>query len=696
MTTFITPFTYIADPQKARPVSNGFVYIGRPNTDPTQTENQIQLSAVCDCDGTILTNVEQPVRTGVGGTPIVNGIPVQINIPAAEFSLVIRDRNNVQLYSSPSVTGFQNNNTFTYGTITDAIGSDNSNISNIELTDRPGSVYIRAESEQEFNNFPGREGVTKFQDRFGNRFILQFNPIVLESWFGPDNLNEAISFALAINASIVVANSGRLVMSADWNPQDEPIFARSTPNNSLLTFGRILDNTGGANRRYFWGANSFMANPSTAPLTGYSSVVQGWKVRGIDATSRQYGADGDAHSMEIISGQRSSKARCEYEENDTVLTVSEVTEFGSRFSIGDIVDGDNIPDGARITAVTKNGLTVTFFEIETVNVTSGGTGYVLGDRIRMTLGSANHIRNGFAEVIQITGNGVIERLLVTDGGDFMIRTTVMSFFGGSGTGLTGTVVMITAGFGNPNTITIDQAATGSNTVNAVRFRAEDNNNIGLLISGSGDGGTDGMGNGNGKAITIQSYGTAAYSIGLQFSGSAIRTDGAAISSANGRFNSFIRIFSTNRDNPPDYVMRLSNATFNQEVISGTGINSRHFFNTFSSTYTENIFRVNNVTAPNIMRVSNATSDYGVRFTSDNNFTFAAIFLDGQDIGTTTDRGMRIGTNQNSRIGFWGATAVQRPDAPEVASGGANIDSEARNAINSIRSSLISMGLLGTA
>lgn len=102
MATLVTPFTYFADPVKNRPVSNGFVYIGRPGTDPTDPDNQIPITMICPCDGSVENiPVEQPFRTGDGGVPVVNGKPAHIDITSEFFSIVLQDKNGTEVYRSP-------------------------------------------------------------------------------------------------------------------------------------------------------------------------------------------------------------------------------------------------------------------------------------------------------------------------------------------------------------------------------------------------------------------------------------------------------------------------------------------------------------------------------------------------------------------------------------------------------------------
>ena len=101
MTTFINPYTYISDPTRGRPVFNGRLFFGNPDTDPTQPENQVTVSLVNE-NGT-LTALMQPIATGPGGVALVNGSPAQLDITLTQYSLTIQNGLGVQVYYSPRV-----------------------------------------------------------------------------------------------------------------------------------------------------------------------------------------------------------------------------------------------------------------------------------------------------------------------------------------------------------------------------------------------------------------------------------------------------------------------------------------------------------------------------------------------------------------------------------------------------------------
>ncbi len=79
------------------------------------------------------------------------------------------------------------------------------------------------------------------------------------------------------------------------------------------------------------------------------------------------------------------------------------------------------------------------------------------------------------------------------------------------------------------------------------------------------------------------------------------------------------------------------------------------------------------------------------------YTFMKIsqFLDGRNIQFGLTTGTKFGTTTSQKIGFWNTTPVIQPTAVGAASGGANIDSEARTAINNLLIRLRNIGIIAT-
>lgn len=96
----LLPYRYYPDPTRGRPVYNGFIFVGRPDTDPEIVSNQIPVRAYQE-NGTSVA-ISQPVRTGGGGVPLVNGSPVQLQVEG-EYSIKVLDHLGAQVYYAPSL-----------------------------------------------------------------------------------------------------------------------------------------------------------------------------------------------------------------------------------------------------------------------------------------------------------------------------------------------------------------------------------------------------------------------------------------------------------------------------------------------------------------------------------------------------------------------------------------------------------------
>lgn len=101
MTTPVIMSTgYYPDPTIGKPVSEGYIYAGEPDTDPTVVGNQKTMK-VLEEDGS-LTTVAQPLRTSAGGVPVYNGSPVTIMV-AAPFSVTVLNKSLSQVYYVPTM-----------------------------------------------------------------------------------------------------------------------------------------------------------------------------------------------------------------------------------------------------------------------------------------------------------------------------------------------------------------------------------------------------------------------------------------------------------------------------------------------------------------------------------------------------------------------------------------------------------------
>lgn len=66
--------------------------------------------------------------------------------------------------------------------------------------------------------------------------------------------------------------------------------------------------------------------------------------------------------------------------------------------------------------------------------------------------------------------------------------------------------------------------------------------------------------------------------------------------------------------------------------------------------------------------------------------------DGVSIQAGRTLGLRICTETDQKLGFFGKTPISRPAATVLSGGGSTVDSQSRDAINSIISTLTSLGL----
>lgn len=326
----------------------------------------------------------------------------------------------------------------------------------------------------------------------------------------------------------VSIKSGKITLSDNWNPKLDKVPARSTPDTAFFSLGNHYQDYGAPSRYYQWGMVSYFTNTETAPITGISSVTQGYRTRGIDATTRQCGSTGDAHSIEIISGQYNAKGIVKFTKDQPFAQFIKPTWKGSRFCVGDTIELPGIlPEGTVVEhLVFEDGLLRSGKEVTSINIVDGGEGYQVGDSVFLQEGVLGV--SCIALVDEVSSSGSVRRLQVEDPGAFHQNDPIFEPVGGSGSGLIVTAKFGIIGKGHPTQIVLSKYPIESYEGEVEFIPSLDNNNIGLLITGSGNGGTDKKGNKNGKAITIQSYKDAAYSIGLQFTKSGIRSDGNGI------------------------------------------------------------------------------------------------------------------------------------------------------------------------
>lgn len=94
------PYNYYPDPTRGRPVFNGSIYVGQPDTDPQVATNRLSVTAVQE--NGISVPISQPIKTSAGGVPILNGSPVQLQV-SGEYSIKVLDSYGAQVYYAASL-----------------------------------------------------------------------------------------------------------------------------------------------------------------------------------------------------------------------------------------------------------------------------------------------------------------------------------------------------------------------------------------------------------------------------------------------------------------------------------------------------------------------------------------------------------------------------------------------------------------
>ncbi len=98
----LAPYSYYPDPTTGRPVFNGSIYVGSPDLDPQVPSNQLRVRAVQEDGSTV--PISQPIRTGAGGVPMLNGSPVQLVVDG-EYSIKVLNSFGAEVYYQPSQVG---------------------------------------------------------------------------------------------------------------------------------------------------------------------------------------------------------------------------------------------------------------------------------------------------------------------------------------------------------------------------------------------------------------------------------------------------------------------------------------------------------------------------------------------------------------------------------------------------------------
>lgn len=94
------PSQLFTRPEVFSAVSNGKIFIGQPDTDPTVVGNQIQV--YIEGESGDLTPVSQPLRTNTGGYPVYNGQIVKF-VTVQNYSMTVQSTIGVQLFYFPDL-----------------------------------------------------------------------------------------------------------------------------------------------------------------------------------------------------------------------------------------------------------------------------------------------------------------------------------------------------------------------------------------------------------------------------------------------------------------------------------------------------------------------------------------------------------------------------------------------------------------
>lgn len=96
---------------KGKPVWNGYIYVGLPDTDPEIPANQKPITFLQE-DGSQIPG-SQPVRTSAGGVPTYNGSPVTVLVDG-DYSIKVNDSYGAQIYYVPKAADLQDDDIATW------------------------------------------------------------------------------------------------------------------------------------------------------------------------------------------------------------------------------------------------------------------------------------------------------------------------------------------------------------------------------------------------------------------------------------------------------------------------------------------------------------------------------------------------------------------------------------------------------
>ena len=335
-TTLISPFQYFADPTRARPIFNGFIFIGRVDGDPTNTADQIPVQVIRESGGPV--TVAQPIRTGPGGLPIYNGSPAQIVVCRSNYSLTLQNNNRVQVYHSPNVQSGIVNQPITHTTLAAAMADDNSSRQVIKLLERGGAEFRRAVDLAEYNNYP--EGA-RFTDSASNMFVS-----IVRSRTNADTLG----LQGGVDESQETSDIEDLFSGLVVDLQERTVIVSAIPSNNKYVNGSFQI-----------GSTVYPSENVDTVRSGHTNISLGQNsLQGVSTTTEERHGAGNV----AIGDSALSSDGCEVRQNVAIGTraMMNAEAQGTKWNVGIGLESlfelngvsDNSNVGTRITAVGAN------------------------------------------------------------------------------------------------------------------------------------------------------------------------------------------------------------------------------------------------------------------------------------------------------------------------------------------------------
>jgi len=124
------PYEYLPLPNVGKPISSADIFVGKPGLDPEVVANQKTVTLRQE-DGTETAAI-QPISTGAGGVPLLNGSPVELLV-GGDYSLKILSSSLSQIYFAENVSQqlTTSNSSISFDTVADMVADTGLDIGNI-------------------------------------------------------------------------------------------------------------------------------------------------------------------------------------------------------------------------------------------------------------------------------------------------------------------------------------------------------------------------------------------------------------------------------------------------------------------------------------------------------------------------------------------------------------------------------------